>query len=725
MGFDVSVYRWLTDHPAFVDRFAPLADVLNRLGLGETLGFLCVMLILAGYLYGSGRWLKSAAAGLLSLILSGVVVQTLKHLFGRARPQMNLDGRFIGPNLIANGFDSFPSGHSIACFTLAAFFSYYFPRGRWFFYLAAFAVAAVGRVMFRHHFPTDVLAGGVLGVLLGQWTAKRSAAWVEAEKAPAPSGPDAPSDPWPAALHRGTAKNLFTIVLFSAAILFTGLTRSGLWDRDETEYAQAAIEMQQNRAWLVPTLEGQPFLEKPALLYWFVRPSYALFGVNEFSARLPSAAFGVATCAATYFLAESLWTGSGLYAGLILATSFLFVVADRLLMTDPILMFFTVLALLFYVRKRLALSYAAIGLAILAKGPFGFFPACIFLLFEGIRLGDFRRWLKESLLRHAAYALISAAIAAPWFLYTFDIQRGATENFFVMENIMRFLRGSEGHTGPLYYYVPVLLLGLLPWSFFFFPLVREEWKERAAGRWTMEPERLLLFLWIAAIFVFFSVCANKLPHYLLPAVPPAACLLGRFWRDRVHGPVLGSDRPFRWVIAVAILLTLAPAALYFVRPQYASLRLSAPFLFFVLFLMFARYLADRGDWQRSFGTVCLGTLLLFLNVSGVALPWVERFRVMKPIGLAIREDVPPGAKLVGYRVSEPSLFIYGGRRFPKLEQQPLSQILAGKEPVYVVTTKALLKAEAGKSPYRVLAEHSGFAENGGEMTVVLVTNAPS
>src|SRR5581483_3358339 len=289
------------------------------------------------------------------------------------------------------------------------------------------------------------IVGSALGILLGHGMAKRLAPWVAAEKPPAPAGPDLPSEGWPVALHRETTKNLAILILFSATLLLTGISRSGLWDRDETEYAQATIEMKQKDAWLVPTLSGQPFLEKPIVLYWIVRSSYGLLGVNEFSSRLPSALFGVAVCVVTYFLAETLWAGSGLYAGLVLSTSLLFIGADRLLMTDPFFVFFNALSLLFYVRRRLALCYAAMGLAVLTKGPFGMFPVGLFILFEWFQSRNAARWLKESVVRHAAHALISVAIAAPWFLYTFSNQRGATTNFFLVENLLRFLRGSEGH----------------------------------------------------------------------------------------------------------------------------------------------------------------------------------------------------------------------------------------------------------------------------------------
>lgn len=159
-----------------------LGDVLNRMGKGDALAFIGILLVLYGFLKGIPKILRVGSASILVVALSGLAVQALKHLAGRSRPGENLgDFHFIGPNLIANGFDSFPSGHAMSTFALASFLAFYFPRWRWVCYGLAAATSIIGRVVFRHHFLTDVIAGGILGIVLGGWASKKFRPWVEKE----------------------------------------------------------------------------------------------------------------------------------------------------------------------------------------------------------------------------------------------------------------------------------------------------------------------------------------------------------------------------------------------------------------------------------------------------------------------------------------------------------------------------------------------------------------
>src|SRR5437016_2732282 len=121
MGIDGRLSLYLSTFSQF-PFIKNLGICLNRLGQGDALAFICILLILYGYLRGRARELKAGLAGIPLLLSCGILVQALKRLLGRARPQMNLgDFHFIGPNFIPNGFDSFPSGHSAASFTLAAY----------------------------------------------------------------------------------------------------------------------------------------------------------------------------------------------------------------------------------------------------------------------------------------------------------------------------------------------------------------------------------------------------------------------------------------------------------------------------------------------------------------------------------------------------------------------------------------------------------------------------
>jgi len=446
---------------------------------------------------------------------------------------------------------------------------------------------------------------------------------------------------------------LLGITLFATIILFAGLGKSPLWDRDETEYAQAVIEMQQKNEWLIPTLEGQPFLEKPIFLYWVTRLSYKVFGVNEFSARFPAALFGVLTCLAAVYLGKTLYGArAGFWAGMILASMFLFAGGFRLLLTDPLFVFFTTMAFTFYARSSLLLAYLSIGLAVLAKGPIGFFPAVIFVLYEWMQ-GKFS-------LKHAAWVGVSLAVAGPWFLYSFSHARAATSTFFLYDNLSRLFQSFEGHSGPAFYYVIVLSLGVLPWTGFLISALRKDWAQRSKRFDPLKGGNLLLALWSLSLFILFSLSATKLPHYMFPVLPALACWIGKFISEDTQ------------------------------REKFAF-------------------------------KICGGTLILFLSVIQFVLPAVDRHRVMKPIGAALK-NVPENAQVYGYFISEPSLFFYGGRLFPLIETGTLDDLLSQKDPVFVITKESRLKDAPPKTPFKTVERAEGFSENGGKMTVLLLSN---
>ena len=108
-----------------------------------------------------------------------------------------------------------------------------------------------------------------------------------------------------------------------------------------------------------------------------------------------------------------------------------------------------------------------------------------------------------------------------------------------------------------------------------------------------------------------------------------------------------------------------------------------------------------------------------------SLPHLDHFRVMKPIGLAIKKYAEPDANVFGYHISEPSLFIYGQRLFPKIEDKPLDEILSNEKPTYVILTESELKKSEPKIPYTLLEKKEGFSENGGEMALLLIKNKKS
>jgi len=224
------------------------------------------------------------------------------------------------------------------------------------------------------------------------------------------------------------------------------------------------------------------------------------------------------------------------------------------------------------------------------------------------------------------------------------------------------------------------------------------------------------------VFVFFSLGATKLPHYILPAFPALACLLAKTWVDRAL-----LERKFLQTVLVAtawlvFAAVLAPDFLSFFRPQYASVQLSVPPLIIGTLLIVATKKIRTQRPRQAFWVVTLGSVLLYVFLGTVTLPWVDQFRVMKPIALKLREVPCRDAAVYALGIRAPSLVFYSNRPVTTLDAVAVVRVLREARPVCLIARSSELEAIPIKGLYSVVSRRQGFAENGGEMTLVLVSN---
>lgn len=334
--------------------------------------------------------------------------------------------------------------------------------------------------------------------------------------------------------ERRTGRLAFLILL----IPFLGWWTYGLFDLDEGFYAAVTGEMLRRGEWITPYLNGEPWFEKPILVYWFAIPSVAAFG-EMVGPRLPSVVASLLTGWVLYaFARRRLSPGAAPLAVAALGSCLLFVAVGRMMMTDPWLMLtltggFCAFweSLVGDRRWRWAAGFL-LGVSVLAKGPVGL------ALFGFVMLVTLAR---ERSLRPAfrggwavGVALLLAAVAT-WYLPAYLVNRDVfVQKFLIEQNVERFLGGDEAHSidGALnwIFYVPVFFLGAAPWAFFAARAMR--WKI-AEGDDEGAALRRYLTLWMATVFVFFTLAGSKLPHYILPMLPAAALLaadrLARRW----------------------------------------------------------------------------------------------------------------------------------------------------------------------------------------------------
>src|ERR1700682_1336704 len=371
-----------------------------------------------------------------------------------------------------------------------------------------------------------------------------------------------------AAVHssRHRLPDLAAISLFAAVLLVPWIASSALFDRDETYYAEAAREMQEAGTWFFPRLNGREFDQKPFLPMAFIRVGYVVFGVNERGARMPAALFGIGTAVLTAAIARRLLgPAAGIRAGLILGTSLLFLLICRSSLVDSGFLLFFTGCLWAFLRTAppetpsagdLVLAYGCAGLAMLCKGPIGILlPLGIVtvIAWHDGGFGGLRR------LRPLLGAGVLAAVALPWFVAASRATKGDfLRDFFLRENLGRFLSPMEGHRGPFWIYLPVLLVVFLPWSVFVPEGAAAIHREHRRVAW-------ILGTWILLPLAFFSAAATKLPHYILPTLPPLAILVSKGWEGRRN---VARARRILPVVALLILSAALPLALLAMRARW-------------------------------------------------------------------------------------------------------------------------------------------------------------
>jgi 4-amino-4-deoxy-L-arabinose transferase-like glycosyltransferase len=321
---------------------------------------------------------------------------------------------------------------------------------------------------------------------------------------------------------------LFILILTSGVLHYPGLGHF-LFEPDEGRYAQIPREMLTSGDWIVPTLQGEPYLEKPPLFYWLVMGCYAVFGFHDWAARLVPALAVQGCLVMTYlFGRRMLGERPAFWGALLLALMPGFVGMGRLLVLDGVLTFLVTLALFSGWRalEGPALqdgwwltAAVACGLGVLTKGPI----ALVLLLAPvwlqrrlaptPARIG-LRGWLK--------FAGVTLAVALPWYAVAAWRLPDFVHDFFWVHNVQRFAEPFN-HDRPAWFYVPVLLAGLGPLSFLLIPFGRWLVLRDGAGRC---PALGYLLLSAAWCLLFFSLSGCKLPTYILPAFPPLALALG-------------------------------------------------------------------------------------------------------------------------------------------------------------------------------------------------------
>jgi 4-amino-4-deoxy-L-arabinose transferase-like glycosyltransferase len=492
--------------------------------------------------------------------------------------------------------------------------------------------------------------------------------------------------------RRGMRRLVLTLLLLSSLTFFLGLGRQAITDSDEGFYAEAAREMVEGGDWLTPHFNYSERWQKPALYYWLTASTYLVLGPTELAARLWSSLSGIGLVLLTFVIARRIVPGPkgpglhqdpvrpgpkrpGLHgvsqdavasrndaawlAAAIVATCFGCFVMARLALPDLPLAFLVTLAIWAALDDKPLVAGAVVGLGFLMKGPLALVVPAIVLI---------PIWWHEQRLREirprdvAAAAAAFALIGLPWYgAMTFEHGSAYLESFFVGDNLERFATDRFNAPRPIWFYLPIVVGGLLPWCMYAVILPWQSVRDVARRRRPLTKEEWRLLAWAFIPLLFFTISIGKQPRYILPVLPPLAILLARTIVRRVHE---GDDAPQKalaaatWATAVlyaivAILLSRASPLFIMASPllTYAGIALiSASALVLA-------WLATTKRWQSLPTTMASCATVLWLSLQFGALAGAGTEPVEQVADL-IRMHRQSGEPVGAYQVLERNLVFY-------------------------------------------------------------------
>ena len=342
-----------------------------------------------------------------------------------------------------------------------------------------------------------------------------------------------------------------TLWLAIAVLWFGSLSFRDLAGTDEGRYAEIAREMAQTGDFVTPRLNDLKYFEKPALQYWMTALAFKAFGESEFVARLWPGLCGFLSVLMVWYTARRLWgRDAGHYAALTTVSMVWMLGVSHVITVDMSVSFFLTVSLCSFLiaqtettpaperRGWMLLVWAAMAGAMLSKGLIGAVIPGAVLVFYSLIYRDWKTWPRMEPLWGPVLFL---ALSAPWFIAVSMRNPEFARFFFIHEHFERFTTTEHHRVGAWYYFLPILIGGLLPWTSLLPALTRHAAKRESGNGF--QPNGVLL-VWCGFIFLFFSLSGSKLPGYILPMFPALGLLLGRYLAQaapavlRVHALIL-------------------------------------------------------------------------------------------------------------------------------------------------------------------------------------------
>ncbi|MFN3481068.1 MAG: ArnT family glycosyltransferase [Thermodesulfovibrionales bacterium] len=460
---------------------------------------------------------------------------------------------------------------------------------------------------------------------------------------------------------------LLPVIAITIFVSFFRLGSVTLFDVDEAVFAEATKEMVQSGDLITPTYNGENRYDKPILFYWLMAASYKVFGINEFATRFSSALSGFILCLGLlFFLRQFTDEKMALYAVTSLAISIYFFAYSHAAVTDMTLTLFITLSLFsFYLslekdRRYVYGLYIFSALAFLTKGLIGIlFPFGIATIYIVVKDG-----LKgiRKLFNLKAF-VVFLIIALPWYIVQILINKDEfIQAFFIKHHFKRYTGVISGHKGPIFYYIPTLIVGLFPWIAFLPAGIKIVFKKNSE-LWNHNSKlNLFAFIWFAFILIFFSFSTTKLPNYILPAIPAASILIAsgisqrdERWRRYSYGFIA----VLSVLLGIAIIVSRVYLSKMGIHDLDWTILIAVIMLMMTVIALYAIFIKKIIYGPISFLMIAF---LLVLSIKVLPLASQHLQGTLYKYSLYAKERLQGDERIITYGMNNPSIVFYSGHR---------------------------------------------------------------
>ncbi|NTW69408.1 MAG: glycosyltransferase family 39 protein [Chlorobiaceae bacterium] len=498
-----------------------------------------------------------------------------------------------------------------------------------------------------------------------------------------------------------TTRFLAALGLLVAVSFFAGLGSAPLFDVDEGAFSEATREMMVSKNYLTTWLNGAPRFDKPILIYWLQLISVKMFGLNEFAFRLPSALAGTAWAASIFVVMRKLsGNRQAFLAAALMILSLQINVIAKAAIADALLnclLAITMFALYRHFetgsKRALYLAFAMAGLGMLTKGPIAIIiPVAVFFIVSLVE-GELKKWLRACL--SPVGIIIFLAVALPWYVLEYREQGMAfIEGFFFKHNISRFNTSFEGHSGSLFYYFPVLIVGLMPFTGLLFTVLFNL-KKLFANR-----ENRFLLIWFGFVFIFFSLSGTKLPHYVIYGYTPLFMLMARALPMSRH-PRMLVLWPMILLALLALLPVIARTAMSYTTDTYllaviaSGIELTGLSHIIVISAALIGIVAIQFLPRFSAENKLVAVGVIFALIINIHLMPIAGKLLQEPVKEAALLAKREGYKIVMWKVYYPSFFVYSESFAERRDPLPGEVVLTTVKQLGTLDSPAMLYSKRG------------------------------